>query len=1571
MKVINGENGLSRWLRLVITRAATIVGFLFWAASGLAQSPPAGDGGPTNVPLASWSFQDTSNWTSDQGFAPISFTNLAFSHLGYNENSTWTLAVDTNVPAWLQYYVYEPNNAATNLTVDTGSVTFWFAPDWGSADTNALGSGPGDWGRLFEVGSYAPDSSYGWWSIFVDEGGTNLYFAAQTNDLSSNVTIYASVPISWTTNFFHFIVLTYCATNTALYLDDVLVTNGPPMTVFPGLNALTNGFWIGSSSNGLNQSRGMFDLVATYNYPLDSNDIDAMFNWYYPNYEINPYNIAYMDLNLLTQNFSAYGTNLALSPVSISNNLASLFVINSTGDVLYEIQGTTNLAQPNWFSLGFVYGSELTNLTLASVMISNQPTLFLRIRSWIDDGSGLPIWWQLQYFGYTGVDPNGDPAGDGYSNIQKFQNGMNPNVFYTPPAPQGVTVNYNSFNGNVGINWQTSPGPVTGYTVQRYDSFARATQTFNVGQGVTSQSDNVSSAMPDPFDGGRLDISYTVQAQYAGGNSSWSASMPLEPSTLSSAGFISGPLGSAYAATSPLPSGTSSLLVTIIDQAAWQNYFFGGSKPTNHTFQIQVTDPTQGLYLVPTTNTTVPPASDNGNYFWSMQTLQTNGNLGAPYQVLIGTNAVPPYSDGRAQLKQNLIFLLRAATVDSPFDYIGATTNNANYYFLSNPPNYAYAGFYQLDGLDVAYEPYQGSFDPYWPFENNYRYRNFVMASTNLDANGRATTGAGGNYAANYVPPNSYYPGGLMLLEPPLFQFQAPATNGASIPALLATNNSRWLASYALDSASTYLWKIGATNYGSAYGLFNNVRNWFGLPFLSANISGTTILYAGNTTPSGGYFYPETAQPQFQTAEYDFWQGSSGTYGYSGSPLPGMTNFSTSQPSGLLLAGVGNFTTFNGYAKLSVQNGYSGVYAYLGQYFDRAYQIGTNGVATTNSAGTLSPYGNFSPTIPGSAALVTMPDLDTGQRGTAAVYCVSLALDANHDGTMNTNLVGPDTTSQANPYVFWANNNYDRWHSVDGGDTEQDDLLAGETGTYNLDPNDPDCNYIVGGKRMIPCARDLEDFARFWICGVTSNLLAAMPAGSTITLNWGDVGYPDWNGNNPTIDIFQAADTDGGIGYLTNSTIATQQTNINQCSYIGRLGPGGSLQLNASQFNGWAGNHFIWCGVSNGIGGLNLTISDANSNVLAQSTAYIQIMDIKQMYERWTVGDDPASSNNPAPLSVAIKATDGLSNGVTAFQYLPPQNTNTPYILFVHGWNMKPWEKDRFAETAFKRLYWQGYQGRFGEFRWPTFAGFPFGEFSAQAFDLRNYDNSESNAWASGMGLLNKLNDLNAEYPGQVYLMAHSLGNPVAGEALRLAGTNQVVNTYIAMQGAISAHTYDTNTAARSFSPSTPDNYANYWTNNAPCYFSSSAGAGTYVNFFNTNDYALHSATYSWEYDQNHKPDISIVGYPGYHYSVSSLHPNGYYVQYGSASNAFYNLNFPTNTYPIFAYCDQSWSYALGAQANVNGSFAGNQVDLTAGPYNFANTHKYHSGEFRSDDAQRWQFWTEVLIKMKLKQPQP
>ena len=233
--------------------------------------------------MQSWSFYDPVNWYDDDGYSPVSFTNLAYSYLG----DCRSLVVDTNVPAWLQYNVVE-NDGTTNLTVNSGSVTFWFAPgSW--ASTNLGGTGSGEYGRLLEVGAYTPNSSYGLWSIYVDSGGNNIYFSAQTNDLSSNLTTYVCAPISWTNDYFHFVALTYSATNTTLYLDGVEATNGPGVTIYPGPNALTNGFCIGSDDSGIYQAHGLFDLVATYNYPMDSSDVLTNYEWQWSNefFQIN------------------------------------------------------------------------------------------------------------------------------------------------------------------------------------------------------------------------------------------------------------------------------------------------------------------------------------------------------------------------------------------------------------------------------------------------------------------------------------------------------------------------------------------------------------------------------------------------------------------------------------------------------------------------------------------------------------------------------------------------------------------------------------------------------------------------------------------------------------------------------------------------------------------------------------------------------------------------------------------------------------------------------------------------------------------------------------------------------------------------------------------------------------------------------------------------------------------------------------------------------------------------------------------------------------------------------------
>jgi hypothetical protein len=504
MKTIKGEIGFSRKLNRVFARALVAAGFLFCAISGLAQLlPPGGKFGPTNTPLDSWSFNDHTNWTSDLGYSPISFTNLNFSNLGNGRS----LVVDTNIPAWLQYNVYEADGT-TNLTVDVGSVTFWFGADWSSINDTNGGFGPQEYGRLLEVGGYTPDSSYSWWSIYVDDGGTNIYFSAQTNDGSGN-TYTISTPIDWTTNYFHFVALTYSSTNVSLYLDGQLATNDPGgLSVWPGNDVLSNGFYIGSDSNGVLQAHGLFNTVATYNYPLASNDVQAIFNWDYTCYAISPWNIPYMnamnsapsspstngpDADVITGSGylqwvtntanCVYGTNayqiwitnvVATATGSGTNKMVLTFTIQGGADgALYDVFANsvlsfgTNGIPWAWMGQGYHCNTYmLTNLpNTACFLILGTPLdadgdgltdAYEKLVSKTDpnnystDGTGMSDGWEILYFGHTGgISTNADLDGDGLSNFQEFlmrSAGYNPTVWDS--NTNGVSDAYEDYSGD-------------------------------------------------------------------------------------------------------------------------------------------------------------------------------------------------------------------------------------------------------------------------------------------------------------------------------------------------------------------------------------------------------------------------------------------------------------------------------------------------------------------------------------------------------------------------------------------------------------------------------------------------------------------------------------------------------------------------------------------------------------------------------------------------------------------------------------------------------------------------------------------------------------------------------------------------------------------------------------------------------------------------------------------------------------------------------------------------------------------------------------------------------------------
>jgi hypothetical protein len=477
MKKITGVKNFWNRSNRALAHTFIVAGFLFGIGNGMAQLLPGGGGtnsNPTYTPLDSWSFRDRTNWTSDKGYAPVSFSNLGYSPLGNGAS----LVVNSTNAAWLKYNVQE-SDGTTNFSAVVGTVMFWFAPgSW--SGTNQGGFGPGEYARLFEAGAYTANSSFGWWSLYTDPAGANIYFSAQTNDLSGTVTTYLSAPIAWTTNYFHFVVLTYSATNTALYLDGALVTNGPPLTVYPGLDVLAKGFFIGSNSNGVNQADGFFNHVVTYNVPLDAATIQSIFNQEYTDYMMSPWNTAMFKLTSASSSpaFTA-NTYSAITGAGDLQWVASTSVVNGSSacnvwitnimaatasngtmnvaftieggldDYAYDVFATGYLQSPItnafWVWLGQGYHGNTYTVNVPSMnafLILGTPQdsngdgvtdAYSRLVSHTapdqsqSDVYGVPYAWYIQ----NGLSPSSallDPDQDGLVNYQEYQYGTRPQV---------------------------------------------------------------------------------------------------------------------------------------------------------------------------------------------------------------------------------------------------------------------------------------------------------------------------------------------------------------------------------------------------------------------------------------------------------------------------------------------------------------------------------------------------------------------------------------------------------------------------------------------------------------------------------------------------------------------------------------------------------------------------------------------------------------------------------------------------------------------------------------------------------------------------------------------------------------------------------------------------------------------------------------------------------------------------------------------------------------------------------------------------------------------------------------
>ncbi|HEU5071601.1 MAG TPA: fibronectin type III domain-containing protein [Verrucomicrobiae bacterium] len=687
----------------------------------------------------------------------------------------------------------------------------------------------------------------------------------------------------------------------------------------------------------------------------------------------------------------SYPSNaLWLEITGVSNGVALVNLHGTVSGTLYELLSKEQLTNADWQSEAPLWlGAENQDWTPAQVpvgMRTNQ--LLLWARSWADaDGNGIPDWWEQQYLGQSGVDAYADPDGDGWANLQEYQNGTDPNNFNTSPAPQGLVVHVNDAGTVATVDWLSTGSAVTGYVVER--SFNGVDNDYSVI--APSYVDNTYLVPSGEYD--YADIpAFRVRAQYANGLSAWSDwQWPQECLNPVSAQMVTTPSAGGMLSAQNIPADADALRLN--------GYYFDEATAdyvtTNLT--LAVADFTNGLAMLPT-------VAQSHSYFWNCQALRHSGLVTIRGPVYASDGQGKIFMDGREHLRQNLAYALRAASVVEPFvlsESAGPLNGETSLDCLVADYHWA----------DDTWLPNLAEIDVWQPFEQNYALRNTAFDPQALDANGWLTTGFTNNPG-----------GGFSLMSPAAYEFDGVGVFGTFQP-LLSAEVTQWAcpgwADWALGIAYEILHTVTLTN---------NTRNYFGLEILSAQVAwpGTTaVVRAGKTITNWNaqdypHFYPETKQPIFQNAGFYF--------GHVGSdPLPGHFVFTITNTTPLIIASVGDpGFEIAGYAKLAIVNGYTNKFAYLGQYFDKAYKANPDGTRSTNETGFLSPYGEFLATEPGKTFLTTKPDGVSTNVGECVVNVIKLQLDVNHDGTMETAWNSPDNTTQNNPFMFWVNNNYDR-----------------------------------------------------------------------------------------------------------------------------------------------------------------------------------------------------------------------------------------------------------------------------------------------------------------------------------------------------------------------------------------------------------------------------------------------------------------------------------------------------------------------------------------------------------------
>lgn len=592
--------------------------------------------------------------------------------------------------------------------------------------------------------------------------------------------------------------------------------------------------------------------------------------------------------------------------------------------------------------------------------------------------------------------------------------------------------------------------------------------------------------------------------------------------------------------------------------------------------------------------------------------------------------------------------------------------------------------------------------------------------------------------------------------------------------------------------------------------------------------------------------------------------------------------------------------------------------------------------------------------------------------GKLRIVKICMAVDKNRDTAIS--FESDDLTSEAEPYRFWINNDDDKedGEGMSASSNDQAGVFISDLSTENPDS-----------------LRDLEDFSRLQILFEGNReaidwIFGNFESGKVRMM----IATPDTGGNTPEIRFMPHLDRNGALGYLDgtysgdlNAQLkAKMWTSLSvdsedwQDDILGEMWGNlwnlyrekfiefDSIKRNGNQLN------FLFEGSAVGKGKFTLVFSASEKDFHELTAVWLELLDVREMFEQVKLS-----------YSSSTKTSSWEPRQSKPFK-CPWDEEPDKQIVFVHGWNMKEGSTNSYAETSFKRLWWQNYKGRYSSVYWPT------------GSNPLTYAPSEFTAWKCGAALKAYFDAL-ATNGRSVNVMAHSMGNIVVGSALR---EKAVINNYALMNAAIPAECYDDRSdlrqipgtkklssagikfanLLRNLSWSEFKNWAKPSVGDDPKQTIASRGYRgflknsfcTMINFYLPEDFATAEA---WEFhNSTQKPFSGIISYK-YRIGEKIEMYREVYIREGSMNTPVSKTVLVTSDvedpHRVMAYVDSSKTKVAGAESkmqseeikieNINMGNTGQNKDWV----DFA---REHSAQFVWSLQKTWKFWAILDDKL-------